>query len=317
MFALRSGLSRNRARRRGPAAHEMRDEPPLGKKAKGLVLPRVLRRPVRWMSRAISGETDVPRFSTSILTAAFLGSAVLYGVMAGGHLSAVVQAASSRAGFAIDKVDISGHRETSEIDILGTLELTGWTSLIGFSAEAARGRIASLPWIESVSVRKSYPSTLEIKIVERKPFAIWQSGTHLSLIEQSGKVIVSYPGRKFATLPLVIGLGAPENASEIVALAAQQPEIATRIKAYIRVANRRWDLRLENGVTVKLPDRGEAQALADLASLDRSHRLLSRDILAVDMRLADRYVVKLTPEAAIRRAASLKDNAKRRSEANI
>ncbi len=86
------------------------------------------------------------------------------------------QAVTGRLGFAIDEVRVSGNTRTSEIDILQSLDLDGWTSLIGFDAEAARDRIAALPWVEVASVRKVYPDELEVKIQERAAFAIWQQG---------------------------------------------------------------------------------------------------------------------------------------------
>ena len=71
------------------------------------------------------------------------------------------------------------------------------------------------------------------------------------------------------------------------------------------VAERRWDMRLENGITIRLPERGADAALAELLRLDREHGLLSRDIAAVDLRIDDRLVVKLTPAAALEREAAL------------
>jgi cell division protein FtsQ len=76
------------------------------------------------------------------------------------------------------------------------------------------------------------------------------------------------------------------------------------------VADRRWDLRLANGVAVKLPENGEERALAELAALEQAYGLLERDIAAVDMRLEDRLVVKLTPEGVERREAALSGRVK-------
>ena len=76
-------------------------------------------------------------------------------------------------------------------------------------------------------------------------------------------------------------------------------------------ATGRWDLKLENGVTVRLPEFGEDAAIAEVVALDAEHGLLSRDLAAVDMRLEDRVVVKLTPEAVTRREAALKDMKKK------
>jgi cell division protein FtsQ len=270
------------------------------------VLPRWLRRPARAAARLGSGDFTPPPFCATIMTAVFLGASSLYGAYLGGHMPAVVQAVTARTGFAVDEVRIAGHYETSEIDILGQLELDGWTSLIGFNADDARARVAELPWVEVASVRKVYPDTLEVHIEERKPFALWQHGSQLAIVGEAGNVIAPYSGRH-ATLPLVIGYGANEHASEFVGKIRRFPELAARVKGYIRMSERRWDLRLENGITVKLPENGEDEAIADLLRMDRESGLLSRDIASVDMRLPDRLVVQLTPEAALRRNAALSD----------
>ena len=111
-------------------------------------------------------------------------------------------------------------------------------------------------------------------------------------------------------LPLVIGIGAPEAAEAFIAKIKDHPELASRVKGYMRVAERRWDVRLENGVTVKFPEAGEDQAIAELATMDRDAGLLSRDIAAVDMRFAGRLVVQLTPEAAVARNAAMSERMK-------
>ncbi|OHV90757.1 cell division protein FtsQ/DivIB [Mesorhizobium sp. ORS 3428] len=274
------------------------------------VLPRQLRRPVRMLGRLCGGEYEAPRFSAAILSAALLASAGAYGSYLGGYADSIVQGVTARTGFAVDQIKVVGNRQTSEIDILDRLGLDGWTSLIGFDAEAARERIATLPWVEVAAVRKIYPHTLEVRVEERQPFALWQQGNSLSVIERSGEVIASFSGGKQALLPLIIGTGAPAKAPDFLEKIKRYPELAARVKGYIRVGERRWDLKLENGITVKLPEDGEDQAIAELVKLDHDNGLLTRDIAAVDMRLSDRLVVELSPEAATQREAALSEKPK-------
>jgi cell division protein FtsQ len=284
------------------------------------VLPRWLRRPVRLFARLNDGEFRAPPFSATVLSAVLLASSSIYGGYLGGHLDSFVQGVTARTGFAIDQIKVVGNQRTSEIDILGEIGLDGWTSLVGFDAGAARERIAQLPWVEQVAVRKVYPHTLEVKIEERKPFALWQQGSELDVVEQSGRVIAPYSGGGEATLPLLVGAGATRVAPEFLARIARYPDLASRIKGYIRVGDRRWDLRLENGITVKLPEENEDQAIADLVRLEHEKGLLERDIATVDMRISDRLVMELTPDAAKARETALKDAgkpARRRAEAKI
>ena len=298
MFALTSGHGRTAI-----AGVRGRLAPASG----GYVLPRWLRKPARAFSRFVSGEIEAPPYTMTMLAAAVVGSFSLYGAVLGGHMPTVIQAVTARTGFAIDEIRVSGNRETSEIDIFDRVGLDGWTSLVGFDVQDARDRIASLPWVEEASVRKIYPSTLEVKIVEREPFAIWQQGSRLSLIENDGRTIAPLSGARYRALPLVVGVGAEEPAAGFVAKVSAYPDLAARVRGYVRVSERRWDLRLENGMTVKLPERGEDDALRDLLALDHRYGLLSRDIETVDMRFADRLVVKLTPDAATAREAALKE----------
>ncbi|MBZ9916916.1 MULTISPECIES: cell division protein FtsQ/DivIB [unclassified Mesorhizobium] len=274
------------------------------------VLPRVLRRPVRILARLGEGEFQAPRFSAAIMSAVLIASSGAYGAYLGGHADGIVQSITARTGFAVDQVKVVGNRQTSEIDILDRLELDGWTSLIGFDAEAARERIATLPWIEVAAVRKVYPHTLEVRVEERQAFALWQQGSDLSVIEKDGAVIAPFSGGKQVLLPLLIGASAPAKAPEFLAKIEKYPDLATRIRGYVRVGDRRWDLKLDNGITVKLPEDGEDQALAELVGMDHDKGLLSRDIAAVDMRLSDRLVVQLTPEAVTQREAALNEKPK-------
>lgn len=313
MFALRWGQGKEKGAA-GPTLFGM----PLS--FDHFVLPRLLRRPVRILARLGEGDFEAPPFSAAILSAVLLASGGAYGAYLGGHVDSIVQSVTARTGFAVDQIKVVGNRETSEIDILDRLELDGWTSLIGFDAEAARERIATLPWIEVAAVRKVYPHTLEVRVEERVPFALWQQGSELSVIEKSGNVIAPFSGGKQALLPLIIGAGAPAKAPDFLARIKKYPELAARIKGYIRIGERRWDLKLENGITVKLPEDGEDQAIADLVRMDHENGLLTRDIAAVDMRLSDRLVVQLTPEAATQREAALNEKPKilkRKPETNI
>jgi cell division protein FtsQ len=88
------------------------------------------------------------------------------------------------------------------------------------------------------------------------------------------------------------------------------PTINTRLKAGVLVAERRWNVVLGNGVEILLPEAQPAAALAQLVALDEAKGLLDRDIAAVDMRLADRIVVKLSERAALAREEMLKERDK-------
>jgi cell division protein FtsQ len=282
-----------------------RAELPFAEGEDRMVLPRPLRRVVRLLVSLGSGRIHIPTHVGTVSALAFLAATGLYGMSLGGHTEAVAQATTAAAGFAIEDVKVSGNSETSEIEILQLLGLDGTTSLVALDIDAARQKIANLPWVENVEVRKIYPKTIEVKLKERQAYAIWQHGQELSLIEKSGSLIAPLRDNKFSALPLVVGRDAETAAASIQDEFANWPDIRSRVKAYVWVSGRRWDLHMDNGVVVKLPEDGVDQALATLSKFNKNQDLLERDIAAVDLRLTDRTAIQLTPEAMVRRQAVL------------
>jgi cell division protein FtsQ len=274
------------------------------------VLPRPLRRLVRFVVSLCSGRIVLPRHLGKASLAGFYGLVCLHGVVVGGHGPVVMQAVTSKAGFAVEDVRVSGNQHTSEIDILQLLGLDGSTSLLGLDIAAARQALSQLPWVESAEVRKVYPSTVEVVLRERQAFGIWQHGNDLSLIERSGSVIAPLRDNKFASLPLFVGRDAETAAAAIDEEFSNWPAIASRVKAFVRIGGRRWDVHLNNGVIVRLPEENVAGALALLNRFDEEQQVLSRDIALVDLRLPDRVAVRLTPGALERRTAALEERRK-------
>lgn len=283
---------------------------------RAFVLPRPLRRASRFVGALTSGRIDIPRHIGLVGMVALFAATAGYGMVLGGHTRSTMEGTTSAFGFAVNKVDITGNAETSDIDVLQQLQLDGDTSLLTMSVASARQALMQLPWVRGAEVRKVYPGTLDVKLDERKAFAIWQHGDALSLIERSGSVIMPYTPGKFSDLPLVVGFGAETQAAAFEQVLSGWPDLAKRVRAVVRVGDRRWNLVFDNGVTAKLPDGDVAQALEDLSVMERERSILSRDIVAVDLRLKDRITVQMSPEAAARRHEEIaaRDKAIRKAE---
>ena len=242
-----------------------------------------------------------------------LGSAG-FGIVKGGHLEEFTTALSdsrnamaNSAGFRITTVGINGRKQLSQDEILAIGGVNGRSSLLFLDAAAVRDRLKANPWISDATVLKFYPGQLRIDIVERTAFALWQQDGRLSVIADDGAVLEPYVSRRFLTLPLVVGKGAETRARDFLALLARYPQVSSVTKAAIFVGERRWNLRLKDGLDVRLPENEVGNALASLSKLDKEDRLFSRDIVAVDMRLPDRLTVQLSDDAAKAREDLFKD----------
>lgn len=280
---------------------------------RGRGVPRLHRRPL-W--RAAGILQDLPEWAGTAGALAFLSATIFYALVVGGYARTVSESLTSAAGFEIAAVKLSGQRETTEFEILEALEIEQGTSLALFDAAAARERLARIPWVETVSVQKLYPGTLQVRIDEREAFALWQRGDRLSVIDARGQVISDEVDGRYANLLMLVGHGAQYRGDEILAALEQVPELRSRVRAARLVSDRRWDLLLENGISVRLPETDVPRALADLMRLDAESGLLTRDITVVDIRLPDRVVVRLTGEAMERRENELKSRTPRRSGGN-
>ncbi len=250
-----------------------------------------------------------------LLLAATLG----YGAIAGDHVGALVDwfkdarnAAANALGFKIAAISLTGSKEVSREEILTTAGVTGRASLLFLDADAARRRLLANPWIADAAVLKLYPDRLQITITERQALALWQKDGRVSVIAADGTILEHFVEDRYVPLPLVVGRGAQRQAKDFLAVIDRYPDIRSVLRASILVAERRWNLRLKNGIDVRLPETNVAAALDRLVALDREKKLLSRDIVAVDLRLPDRVTVRLSDAAAQAREDALKDKKKKK-----
>ncbi len=195
-------------------------------------------------------------------------------------------------GLRIDQVAVNGHRFTSDGDIFDALDLENERSLLGLDSVAARRRIERLPWIATASITRIFPGSLEVRVTERKPAALWRRGEREYLIDGTGRVLSAVQPGSHNDLPRVAGEGAAQEASTLLGLVARYPEIAERFIMAERVGGRRWTMRLRGGVTVQLAADREAIAFEALSSDKDLASLLSGRGLIVDLRSRGRVTVR-------------------------
>ena len=203
---------------------------------------------------------------------------------------------TGRLGLAVADVKVEGREATDRDTILAALGAAPGAPILGVSPARAKERLEKLPWVRSAVVERRFPDTLYVRLVERKPLALWQHGGKLDLLDRDGTVIPVGHLDRFVKLPLVVGEHAANHAAKLLDILATEPDLAARVSAAIRVGDRRWNLRIDNAIDVLLPADSPASAWAELANLERSSAILKRDVQVVDVRLPDRLVVRVNPE---------------------
>lgn len=264
--------------RRSPLPQRRRQLRALGHINRYWVLHRVL------VLRAIAGLACALVLATGFQVRGGIGEVM-------SAMSNALQGEFAQAGFAVDEISITGQVLTRESDIISILELDAHSSTLNFDVDAARTRLLSMPAVAEASVRRIYPGRVLVTLVEKQPVARWNVDGVTFLIDATGSQIGDAQPAD-AQLPLVIGDGAADDAQVIIRALKLYPELGGGLAALSRIADRRWDMIYENGLRVKLPETGIAQALRMLDSYQKDYQLLERDLMQVDLRVAGTLTVR-------------------------
>ena len=216
----------------------------------------------------------------------------------GDGLGGSVIRATALAGFRVDEVLVTGRSGAEKQDLLNAIKLQRGDPILGFSIGRAQAELQRLPWIAAATVERRLPNMVYIRITERVPMALWQFDRKLVLIDKAGTILADQGVERFVKLPIIVGKGAPEHAPELLRQLSNEPILSPHLAAAVWVGSRRWDLRLDNGINVRLPEYDYAGALRRLSDLVSRESLFDRDIVAIDLRLPDRLIVQ-TAESGV------------------
>ncbi|MEM9331825.1 MAG: FtsQ-type POTRA domain-containing protein [Pseudomonadota bacterium] len=273
--------------------------------ATGGIFARLLRRGVRKTQAMLNGR----RYATK--RAAMLAGLAVVMVGAGytvfkPHASgtSVTTAMVTQAGFSVRSIVVHGNREVDQKSIEFALTPQLQNSIFSFDAVQARAALLENPWLKSASVKKVYPDTVVVDVIERRPFAFWKASNSITVIARDG-VVLGEASPEHLRYPQVVGQGANYSASEFIAVVSKFPAIVDRASGFVRVADRRWDIVLRDGPKVLLPEENWKAALVDLDSMQKRKGILDRNLVQIDMRLPDRFVLRLQSDSAEQRRERL------------
>ena len=241
----------------------------------------------RWLRPALLGAA----------VAALVGGAVWLWPPGGVSTAATearraVIAYSARVGLVVSDVLLEGRRHTSRAALRKAVGLKRGDAMFGFDPQAMRDRLAALPWVREATVQRRLPGTVHVRIVERRPTALWQRGGRLALVDDEGVIITETNLGRYRSYLIVVGEDAPAHAASLIGLLAAEPGLARRVNAAVRVGKRRWNLELNGGIRVRLPEVDPHAAWLRLARLQRQYKLLARDVHTIDLRQPDRLIVE-------------------------
>jgi cell division protein FtsQ len=208
------------------------------------------------------------------------------------------------AGFEIDSIEIASMpnapalTDARKTEVRNLIVPEGRHSLLALDPEEVQARVESLDWVADARVRRLWPSTLVVEVERRQSYARWRENGQVTVIDANGERLLTERAADHPELPLVVGAGAGPAAQPLLIALEELPEVRERLKALVRVGDRRWNVELENGALIALPEEGAVEALARLETLQAEYALLDRPLAQLDMRAPGRLSVRVHPELA-------------------
>jgi cell division protein FtsQ len=262
---------------------------------------RYLRRPPRprWLPPPASIAGGVLGLGLAVALSSWVSSGGFHDAL--DDIDRRLVAWSGQTGLAVRDVLVEGRRRTPPEALRDRLDLDIGMPLLAVDTAAAKDRLETLAWVERASVARMLPNTVQVRLLERQPLALWQRDGRFEVIDRAGAVIegaVNDRPQEYAHLRVLVGDDAPQNAAALSALLSTEPALSARVVAATRVGGRRWNVHLDNQIEVLLPERNALSAWRLLADKARDDALLDRAITAIDLRfLPERLRLRLDPAA--------------------
>lgn len=228
---------------------------------------------------------------------------------AAAYVLATAHQVSGEAGFRIDDITVEGRMRTQRADLVQAVQLQLQTPIFSIDLDEVHARVRELPWVHHVVVTRRLPNIVHISLQERTPFALFNDNKSVVLMDRSGTKITGNHLRKFSHLPMFSGQGASLRAASLMDVLKDYPILRNRLVAAKWTGDRRWDLNLDHGGVVRLPDHDIYAALDRLMELERDRRILANKNQAIDLRLPDRILLRPGSTSSSQKLSSLQKGA--------
>jgi cell division protein FtsQ len=204
-----------------------------------------------------------------------------------------------RPEFMVRLIAIDGASPAVAEAVRGMVPVPLPASSFHLDLEAVRERIAGIDAVERADLRIRAGGILQVDITERVPVVLWRIGGRTEMLDATGHRVATLLSRAARPdLPLIAGEGADAHVPEALDILASAQPIRDRIRGLVRMGERRWDLVLDRDQRIMLPEDEPAAAMARAVALDQSQDLLTRDLVAVDLRNPERLTLRMSKPAA-------------------
>ena len=168
-------------------------------------------------------------------------------------------------------------------------------NLIGLNFNSIKEIVESSEWVKRASIKKVLPSTLKINVTENDPYAIYFQEGKSFLIDLDGSIITEIKLNNYEDdLLFVRGENSPELLEQLIRdISIAFPNLTQTLEEVEFIEKRRWNLKLNNKLLVKLPDENIQQSLKNLKQLFEEQEVMESNIIEIDLRIQGRAALKV------------------------
>jgi cell division septal protein FtsQ len=201
------------------------------------------------------------------------------------------------------KINISGNKRTQESEIIEIVNLTqgNFSNEKDFRYQVAVKNLiddirSRLHWVKEVTISRSLPNTLNIALIEYEPFAIWQSSEVKYIIDRDGNTIPFEDIEGLEKMIILSGSEANIHARSLFNIFTIDSDLSRIVYSATWVGNRRWDIRFENGLLIKLPENDIANAWQNLIKIYNMPGSII-GLKVIDLRIKDKIYLEYEDSA--------------------
>lgn len=198
-----------------------------------------------------------------------------------------------RPEFMLSALSIQGSSDSLNAEIREILGLNFPISSFDLDLADLRNRVLSLPPVETAEVRLEGGSILHVKVKEKVPALLLKDDTGIHVLNKNGDYIRPLLSTEYGLkLPVITGEGAQKAAAEAFILFSALYDKLDEVRGLVLVGGRRWNIVLNSGQVIMLPEKKSEQAVQKILILDKAEKILSRDIAVYDFRLPYRITLR-------------------------
>ena len=190
--------------------------------------------------------------------------------------------------FNIKKIEIENNQILDGSVIKKDLIFLYQKNIFSINEKEIKERIKKNNFIESFEIKKIYPSSIKIKIFEKKPIAILYDKKEKFFYMNKGDVIKYLKIEEFENLPTVFG-----NKDNFNYFYNQLVKInfpIDQIKSFYFFETNRWDLLTVNNKTIKLPIKNYGKSLKSFLRINEKDEFTKFKVF--DYRINGQLILK-------------------------